>query len=104
MSRIVPFGVILTLFAPSASAEVLTTEPACAYPVTHVPDANVAAEYPNGPVTLPPLELELRRLIPVRAGWFIEASLGVIRVDLQTGAVAGQGGLTLSTGPARGCD
>ncbi|BCW89452.1 hypothetical protein sos41_26150 [Alphaproteobacteria bacterium SO-S41] len=77
-------------------AEVIQTEPSCAYPVEHRPDSDVAAGDLNGPLDLPPLELELRQYIPVEGRWFLDATLGAIRVDLQTGAVTGTNGRSLS--------
>jgi hypothetical protein len=104
MRRIVSIAAICACWAPAASAEILKTEPACAYSVAHEPDADIAAEDLNGSINLPPLELQLRRDIPVRSAWFLEAALGAIRLDLHTGAAAGQGGLDLSTAPDTGCD
>lgn len=104
MRRIVSIAAMCGCWAPAAPAEVLKTQPACASSVAHEADASVAAEDLNGPVNLPPLELQLRRDIPVRSAWFLQAALGAIRVDLHTGAVAGQGGLVLSTAPEAGCD
>ena len=77
-------------------AEVIQTEPSCASPVDHKPDSDVAAGNLDGPFDLPPLELELRQYIPVDGRWFLDAALGTIRVDLQTGAVTGTNGRSLS--------
>ena len=86
-------------------AEVIQTEPSCTYSVAHQPDSDVAAEDLNGPIRLPPLEIELRRYIPASAGWFLDAALGSIRIDLATGAVSGPDGRALTaSSQAAGCD
>jgi hypothetical protein len=96
--------ILITCAAGPVRAEVISTEPSCTYPVEHKPDSDVAAADPFAPPPLPPLELQIRRYIPVHGGWFLEAALGTIRLDPATGAVNASPGLLTATSTEPSCD
>ena len=96
MRRTALAAALIALCGPRATAEVIQTEPSCAYAIEHKPDSDVAAGDLNGEVQLSPLELELRQYIPGEGRWFLDAALGTIRVDLKTGGVTGTNSRSLS--------
>lgn len=89
MLRIALLMLFAALAGGSCVAEVLQTERACAYPVAHTPDPDVAAEDLNRPGYLPPAWIEVGQDREGPGGWFFTITAAVIRIDLQTGEVSG---------------
>ncbi|MFO1238641.1 MAG: hypothetical protein U1F24_16805 [Alphaproteobacteria bacterium] len=95
MSRILVFYLAILASAQPAAAETIRAASPC-LPAELAPDPSIEAPDLNGRPDLPPLVIQIRRLIPTGSEWFLDATLGVLVLGPED---ANDPAVALSAGP-----